>query len=165
MKVLKYPDPLLFKRVENVHEFNEELKLQSQEMLTTMKNYGGVGLAANQVGLDKRMFVMQCSVEKPPYIFINPIVVKKSDDITPYEEGCLSFPDLRIELERPAQITISWQDLHGNQNEESFSGLEAVCVQHEIDHLDGIVFVNKLKPTKKQMVLKKYMKTKEKSRE
>lgn len=162
MKLLKYPDPFLFKKVQEVTEFNDELQKNAQEMLSLMKESEGVGLAANQVGLNKRIFVMQCTNDKPPYIFINPKIIYESPEMTEYQEGCLSFPQLYIDLDRSKSVTVQWADLQGIMQSEDFSGLEAVCVQHEIDHLNGIVFVNKLKPTKKQLVINKYMKLKKK---
>lgn len=162
MKVLKYPDPFLFKKVKEVIEFNEILKLNAIEMLKIMKESEGVGLSANQVGLDKRIFVMQCNEDKEPYVFINPKIINQSVDKEFYKEGCLSFPKLYIDLERSKSITLQWQDLDGSLKQDNFSNLEAICVQHEVEHLEGIVFINKLKPTKKQMVLNKYIKMKSK---
>lgn len=162
MKILKYPNSFLFKKVESVSVFNEQLKAEAQEMIEVMKKHEGVGLAANQVGIDKRIFVMQCTEEKEPYIFINPIIMGKSYDKDFYQEGCLSFPELYIELERNKTVKLQWQDINGKTKEEEFSKLEAICIQHEIEHLEGIVFVNKLKPMKKQTVLNKYMKMKSK---
>lgn len=160
MKVLKYPDPFLFKKVKEVVHFDQMLKKEASEMINLMKQSEGVGLAANQVGLDKQIFVMQCTQDKEPYVFINPEIIEASQDNTPYQEGCLSFPNLYIELERSKQVRLKWQDIDGLEKTEEFSGLEAVCVQHELDHLNGIVFVNKLKPAKKQIVLNKYSKLK-----
>lgn len=162
MKILKYPDPFLFKKVNEVSEFNEELKSNAEEMLQVMKEHEGVGLAANQVGLDKRIFVMQCTIDKPAYVFINPKIIEVSEELTPYQEGCLSFPQLYIDLDRNKTVTLEWNNVNGDIKTETFSGLEAVCVQHEMDHLEGIVFVNKLKPARKQLVINKYMKMKKK---
>lgn len=160
MKVLKYPDPFLFKKVQKVLSFDENLKNEALQMIELMKVSEGVGLAANQVGVDKQIFVMQCTLDKPPYIFINPEIIDTSNDNNSYQEGCLSFPNLFIELERSKEVTLKWTQLDGSEITEKFSGLEAVCVQHELDHLNGIVFVNKLKPAKKQIVLNKYSKLK-----
>lgn len=160
MKVLKYPDPFLFKKVKEVIHFDDKLKQESLNMLDLMEKSEGVGLAANQVGLDKQIFVMQCTQDKDPYIFINPVIIEHSNENSSYQEGCLSFPNLYIDLERSKSVTLKWLDLNGEEKKEQFSGLEAVCVQHELDHLNGIVFVNKLKPAKKQLVLNKYSKLK-----
>lgn len=162
MKILKYPNPFLFKKVKEVNDFNDTLKLEAMEMLQIMKDYEGVGLAANQVGLDKRIFVMQCDSNKEPYIFVNPKIINESEEKEINQEGCLSFPDLFIELERNKMVNLKWQDLEGNFKEEKFNDLESICVQHELEHLEGVVFVNKLKPTKKQIVLNKYMRMKSK---
>lgn len=160
MKVLKYPDPFLFKKVKEVINFDDKLKQESLDMLDLMEKSEGVGLAANQVGLDKQIFVMQCTQDKEPYVFINPVIIEHSNENSSYQEGCLSFPNLYIDLERSKSVTLKWLDLNGQEKKEQFSGLEAVCVQHELDHLNGIVFVNKLKPAKKQLVLNKYSKLK-----
>ena len=93
---------------------------------------------------------------------INPKIINQSVDKEFYKEGCLSFPNLYIDLERSKSITLQWQDLDGSLKQDNFSNLEAICVQHEVEHLEGIVFINKLKPTKKQMVLNKYIKMKSK---
>lgn len=159
MKILKFPDPFLFKVVDEVTSFDEQLKTEALEMLELMHQSKGVGLAANQVGLNKRIFIMQCD-SGPAYFFVNPKIVKLSENKAKEEEGCLSFPQLYFPLERAKDVTVQWQDLNGNPHEKTFSGLEAVCVQHETDHLNGIVFVNHLSNTKKMMVLNKYQKMK-----
>ncbi len=160
MKILKYPDPFLFKRVDNVIEFNQELIEETQEMLKLMRMSKGVGLAANQVGLNKRIIIMECKNDKSPYIFINPQIIQTSQEEMLNEEGCLSFPELYIGLNRKKEVLLNWQDINGKFHEEWFKELESICIQHELDHLNGIVFVNRLKPTKKQLVLNKYMKKK-----
>ncbi len=158
LKVLKYPDPFLFKVVEDVKSFDEELQKNATEMLETMIESKGVGLAANQVGINKRIFVMKCDIQKEPYVFINPIISEMSEDKVNDEEGCLSFPSLYFQVSRAKTVKLQWQDLNNKVHEEVFGGLEAVCVQHECEHLNGVVFINKLSPMKKTMVLNKFSK-------
>lgn len=160
MKILKYPDPFLFKKVDSVENFNEQLKKETNEMLNLMRLSNGVGLAANQVGLNKRIITMECSKDKDTYIFINPEITNFTEDEMLNEEGCLSFPDLYIGLNRKKEVELKWQDTKGEYHKEWFKELESICIQHEIDHLNGIVFVNRLKPAKKQLILNKYMKKK-----
>lgn len=160
MKILKYPDPFLFKAVKEVTNFNEELNLEAEEMIKIMRENNGVGLAANQVGLDKQVFVMQCKDETSLYIFINPEIIELSEEKAIQEEGCLSFPELYFELNRSKKVKVKWQDVSGKENEKEFDGLEAICIQHETDHLKGTVFINHLKPAKKQLVMNKYMRKK-----
>jgi peptide deformylase len=158
LKVLKYPDPFLFKVVEDVKIFDEELQKNAVEMLETMIESKGVGLAANQVGINKKIFVMKCDIKKEPYVLINPVIIEMSEEKMNDEEGCLSFPSLYFQLQRSKTVKLKWQDLIGEFHEEIFSDLEAVCVQHECEHLNGIVFINKLSPMKKTMVLNKFSK-------
>lgn len=160
MKVLKYPDPFLFKKVKEVTIFDSLLKSEVEEMFKVMKESQGIGLAANQVGIDKKIFIMHCHQEKEPYIFINPFIKEYSEEKQIYQEGCLSFPKLYIDIERKNNVQLEWKDIEGNIKQESFKDLEAICIQHELDHLDGILFINQLKPMRKQVVLKKYMKLK-----
>ena len=160
MKILKYPDPFLFKKVDKVENFDDQLKKETIDMLNIMRLSKGVGLAANQVGLNKRIFVMECSKDKDEYVFINPEIINYTEEEMLNEEGCLSFPDLYIGLNRKKEVELQWQDIKGNIKKEWFKEIESICVQHELDHLNGVVFVNRLKPTKKQLVINKYMKKK-----
>lgn len=156
MKILKYPDPFLFKKVKPVIKFDSSLEALGQEMLVAMHENNGVGLAANQVGVDKRIFVMQCALDKPSYIFINPVIVRVSFETNNHEEGCLSLPNIYAPIPRAKTVTLGWKDTQGQAHEQTFENLEAVCIQHEIEHLDGIVFIQKLPPVKRTMVMKKY---------
>lgn len=162
MKIVYFPHPSLLKKTDPVTDFNAELETISQEMIALMHASSGVGLAANQVGLNKRIFVMQCTKSKPEYVMINPEIVTVSELEQKNEEGCLSFPGLNIEVPRQEWVEMSWQDIKGNVHTEKFSGLEAICVQHETDHLNGINFVDKLGNVKKMMSLKKYNSLKKK---
>jgi peptide deformylase len=133
-------------------------------MLKTMYEAPGVGLAAPQVGLLKRIFVMDCSDESStsdPYIFINPEIIWVSEQKSTYEEGCLSIPDFYGDVERPTEIKIRYLNEQGLITDHHFDGLQATCVQHEIDHLDGILFIDYLGPIRRQIItskMKKYKK-------
>jgi len=165
MKILKYPHPFLFEKVKAVTTFDESLDDLGKEMLETMHANNGVGLAANQVGVNKRIFVMKCATDKPAYVFINPVVVTKSLECESQDEGCLSVPSIYAPVERAKIVTLSWQDTKGQTHEKSFDGLESVCVQHEIEHLDGIVFLQKLPPTRKTMAINKYAQYRKKNKD
>lgn len=165
MKILEYPDPFLFKKVDTVSVFDESLKKLVLDMIDTMFSSKGVGLSANQVGINKRIFVMNCvGEESPTYIFINPIIKNNNSEEGLDKEGCLSFPGLYIDVKRKKSAIVQWQDLDGNFQEKEFFGLEAVCVQHEIDHLDGIVFVNRLSNASKMLALNKLKKIRRKKK-
>jgi peptide deformylase len=124
----------------------------------------GIGLAAPQVGVNLRVIVMDCvkdpEVVARPMVLVNPEVVWRSEDISTYDEGCLSIPDIYYEIDRPAKVRVRWMDLDGATQEEEFDGLWATCVQHEIDHLDGKLFIDYLGPLKRQMVTRKMEKLK-----
>ncbi len=158
MKLVKFPNEFLFKVVKEVINFDSELKKESEEMFALMYEKKGVGLSANQVALDKRIFVMNCS-GKPDgeKIFINPEIIEGYDRCVD-KEGCLSFPGLYVDITRYKSVKLKWKDLTGKECEGIFNGLEAICVQHELDHLNGIVFVNRLSALKKTMALKKLSK-------
>ncbi len=143
---------------------SKELRKLADDMLQTMYEAPGIGLAAPQVGVLKRMFVMDCIKEEnatpEPNILINPEVTWVSEDMNTYEEGCLSIPDQYADVERPAEARVRWMDIDGKVQEEQFDGLWATCVQHEIDHLDGKLFIDYLKPLKRQMITRKMVKLK-----
>jgi peptide deformylase len=124
----------------------------------------GIGLAAPQVGVLHRLLVMDCvkdeEAEPRPMVLMNPEVTWVSDARSVYDEGCLSVPGQYAEVERPAEVTVRWLGLDGDQHEETFDGLWATCVQHEIDHLNGILFIDYLKPLKRQMITRKMQKLK-----
>ena len=165
MKILKYPHPFLFEKVKPVLEFNDSLESLGNEMLKTMRENNGVGLAANQVGVDKRIFVMQCADDKPAYVFINPAIKDKSVDSEALDEGCLSVPSIYAPVQRFKTVTLNWSDTKGKSHEQTFDGLESICVQHELEHLDGIVFIQKLPSTTNTMALNKYAKYRKKNKD
>ncbi len=162
--ILIHPDPRLKKVCEPVTEITPELGRLAEDMLQTMYDAPGVGLAAPQVGVTKRMLVMDC-VKDPeqsarPMVLINPVVTWASEDMATYEEGCLSIPDQYAEIERPAEVRVRWTGLDGKEHEDHFTRLWATCVQHEIDHLDGRLFIDFLKPLRRQMITRKMEKLK-----
>ena len=162
--ILIHPDPRLKKVAALVAEITDDLRHAAQDMLETMYDAPGIGLAGPQIGLMQRIIVMDC-VKDPeqqprPVVLINPEVVWSSDTHSTYEEGCLSIPDQYAEVERPAEVKVRWLDLDGQGQEEHFSGLWATCVQHEIDHLDGKLFIDYLTPLKRQLITRKMEKLK-----
>ena len=165
MNIIVAPDNRLnqiSKKVEVVD--NIILSILSQ-MLECMYKNSGIGLAAPQVGILKRLVVVDCSDNntiKKPLKLINPEIIKLSSDILEFEEGCLSLPTQYAKVKRPSEITIKFQNVEGVFCEESFSGIEATCIQHEIDHLDGKLFVDHVSKLKKNIILKKLIKFKKK---
>ena len=131
-------------------------------MIDTMYNHSGVGLAAPQVGILKRVVVMDCSEEgeKSPITLINPEIVWSSEEVSKFEEGCLSIPDIREEIKRPSSVRIKFTDISGIQKRIFFKGLWATCIQHEIDHLNGKLFIDYLGPIKRSFITKKMKKYK-----
>lgn len=162
--ILIHPDPRLKKPCEPVTEITDELRSIAADMLETMYDAPGVGLAAPQVGIMQRLFVMDC-IKDPeatprPMVLLNPEIVWASEEQRAYEEGCLSIPDQYAEVERPAEVKVRWLGLDGAQHEEQFSGLWATCAQHEMDHLDGKLFIDYLSPLKRQLITRKMEKLK-----
>jgi len=160
--ILIHPDPRLKKPCEAVGEITPEIRALAADMLETMYDAPGVGLAAPQVGVTKRVVVMDCIKDGPPepIVMVDPQVVWASEDVTTYEEGCLSIPDQYAEVKRPASVRVAWTDLDGLRQERDFTGLWATCAQHEIDHLDGKLFIDYLGPLKRQMITRKMEKLK-----
>lgn len=165
-EILEVPDPRL-KTVSvpvEADEFNDELKTLVEDMFETMYDAPGIGLAAPQIGVMQRVIVLDCVKEEgeapQPLIMVNPEIIRKSDERNVYEEGCLSIPDQFAEVTRPAEVGVRWLDTDGNLQERDFDGLWATCVQHEIDHLDGVLFIDYLKPLKRQMITRKMQKLK-----
>lgn len=133
-------------------------------MLETMYDAPGVGLAAPQVGVLNRMLVMDCVKDDDapprPMVLINPEIIARSDEQNTYEEGCLSIPEQYADVTRPAEVEVAWMTRDGTPAREVFTGLWATCVQHEIDHLDGVLFIDHLKPMKRQLITRKAIKYK-----
>lgn len=162
--ILLHPDPRLKKTAEPVTDLTDELRVLADDMLETMYDAPGIGLAAPQLGILQRLIVLDCvkgETEKPrPLIMFNPEIIASSDETNVYEEGCLSIPDQFADVTRPADVDVRWVDRDGNEHTETFTGLWATCAQHEIDHLDGKLFIDYLKPLRRQMITRKMVKLK-----
>ena len=162
--ILIHPDPRLRKVAEPVTEITPELAELADDMLATMYDAPGIGLAAPQIGVSKRLIVLDCvkeaESEPRPIAMFNPEILWSSEERSVYEEGCLSIPDQYAEVERPAEVEVRWLDREGLVQQGRFSGLWATCVQHEIDHLDGRLFIDYLKPLRRQMITRKMEKLK-----
>ncbi|NNE52337.1 MAG: peptide deformylase [Sulfitobacter sp.] len=162
--ILLHPDPRLKKVAKPVDDISDDLRALADDMLKTMYEAPGIGLAAPQVGILDRLIVLDCVKEEGetprPLVMFNPQVVAASDDLNTYEEGCLSLPDLYADVTRPRVVDVTWMDRDGKAKQETFDGLWATCVQHEIDHLNGKLFIDYLKPLKRQMMTRKMVKLK-----
>ena len=161
--ILIHPDPRLKKVCAPIAVFDDALRQLAEDMLETMYDAPGVGLAGPQIGVMSRIIVMDCAKEPEenrPLAMVNPEIVWSSEDTSIYEEGCLSIPEQYAEVTRPAVVRVRWQDLSGASQEEEFSGLWATCVQHEIDHLNGRLFIDFLGPMKRQMITRRMEKLK-----
>ena len=155
MPILEFPDPRLRKKAAPVVRVDEELNRLIDDMFETMYAAPGIGLAATQVDVHQRLLVADVSTEKDaPYVFINPEILEK-DGVAVTEEGCLSVPGFYEEVERANHIKVRFLDRKGVVNEGEFEGLMAVCVQHEIDHLNGRLFVDYLSEAKRQRIRKR----------
>ena len=156
LKILEFPDPRLRNVAKPVTTVDETIKRLVADMFDTMKDAQGIGLAASQVDVHQRVIVMNLGDEDiGPRVFINPEIEVLDDSIDPYEEGCLSVPGFYEKVDRPAHVMIHALDAEGNAFEEEAQGLLAVCIQHEIDHLEGKLFVDYLSPFKRQRIRKK----------
>jgi peptide deformylase len=162
--ILIHPDPRLKKICDPVAGMTPDLARLADDMLETMYAAPGVGLAAPQVGVTKRLLVMDCVKEAGaaprPMVLVNPVVTWTSEDVSVYEEGCLSIPDVYHDIERPSEVRVRWTGLDGTEQEEQFAGLWATCVQHEIDHLNGRLFIDRLGALRRQMITRKMEKLK-----
>ncbi|MDW3224546.1 MAG: peptide deformylase [Paracoccaceae bacterium] len=162
--ILLHPDPRLKKHAEPVADLTDELRRLADDMLETMYDAPGIGLAAPQVGILQRLVVLDCvKVDEGsprPLIMFNPEIIASSEETNVYEEGCLSIPEQFADVTRPSEVQVRWIDRDGNEQNEVFDGLWATCTQHEIDHLDGKLFIDYLKPLKRQMITRKMVKLK-----
>ncbi|MFV2002967.1 MAG: peptide deformylase [Paracoccaceae bacterium] len=162
--ILIHPDPRLKKACAAVASVTSKRRKLAEDMLETMYGAPGIGLAAPQVGVLERLIVMYCVKDEElppvPMVLFNPEVIWKSDELNIYEEGCLSIPEQYADVERPAEVAVRWLDIDGTPREAEFDKLWATCVQHEIDHLDGILFIDYLKPLRRQMITRKMQKLK-----
>ena len=164
--IVEVPDPRLRQISSPVEEVTDEVRELVSDMFETMYDAPGIGLAAIQVGVPKRILVIDLQEPeeeggepvKDPRVFINPEILTTSDEDVPYTEGCLSVPDQYAEVDRPDAIRARWLDLDGKQREEEIDGLLAVCLQHEMDHLNGVLFIDHLSRLKRDMILRKLAK-------
>jgi peptide deformylase len=167
-RILEAPDPLLRSISTPVEAIDDDLQTLIDDMFETMYDAPGIGLAAVQVGVPKRVLVIDLQEPesdaedalpvKRPLVFINPEILAGSQDLAIYNEGCLSVPEQYAEIERPAAIRASWMDREGRIHEERIEGLLATCLQHEMDHLQGVLFIDHLSRLKRDMLLKKLTK-------
>ncbi|MGB1402586.1 MAG: peptide deformylase [Porticoccaceae bacterium] len=159
LNILEYPHPRLRIKAEPVAVVDEEIMQLVDDMFETMRDAQGIGLAASQVDVQKRVIVMDISEQRDePRVYINPEIEVLEPDTTPYEEGCLSVPGFYEAVDRPAHVMIRALDREGNPFKEEAEGLLAVCIQHEIDHLEGKLFVDYLSPLKRDRIRKKLKK-------
>lgn len=161
--ILIHPDPRLRRRAEPVAEVDDGIRRLAGDMLETMYEAPGVGLAAPQVGVMKRLFVMDCAAkddERQPMVLVNPEITWASEETNVHEEGCLSIPEVYEEVTRPARVRARWIDLDNSPREAEFNGLWATCVQHEIDHLEGRLFIDYLGTVKRTMITNRMKKLK-----
>ncbi|NNM78687.1 peptide deformylase [Sphingomonas sp. ID1715] len=171
LPIIETPDPRLRTVSERVETIDGALQTLIDDMFETMYAAPGIGLAAIQVGVPKRLLVIDLQEQedadgKPirdPRVFINPEILEESEEVQLYNEGCLSVPDQYAEVERPARIRARWQDREGKVHEEQLDGLLGICLQHEMDHLEGILFIDHLSRLKREMVLKKLLKARQKA--
>jgi peptide deformylase len=155
------PDPVLRQLSKPVERVDGAVKKLAADMFDTMYDAPGIGLAAIQVGEPLRMLVIDLAKEdepKAPHVFINPEIVESSDTRSIYEEGCLSIPDYYAEVERPASVRVRYIDGEGKPQEMAAEGLMATCLQHEIDHLNGVLFIDHISKLKRDMVVRKFKK-------
>ena len=163
-KILTEPDPILRKKSSPIANVDDDLRKILKNMLETMYKAPGIGLAAIQVGILKRAVVIDVSKDdekKNPLFLINPEIIYRSNETSTYEEGCLSLPGQYAEIERPSKCQVKYIDFDGKAKELKAEGLLSTCIQHEIDHLDGVLFIDYLSKLKKTMIIKKLSKQKQ----
>jgi peptide deformylase len=161
--ILTIPDPILRKRAKPVERVDERLRRLASDMLETMYDAPGIGLAAPQIGVSRRLIVMDPAKDdapKTPLVMVNPEILARSEEMRMHEEGCLSIPDFTAEIERPATTRVSYIDREGKQQEMELEGIWSTLVQHEIDHLNGVLFIDYLSRLKRDMVVRKFSKQK-----
>ncbi len=171
LPIIEVPDPILRAPSVPVERVDEELGRLIADMFETMYKAPGIGLAAVQVAVPRRLLVIDLQEPEPvaegeeegpavkrPHVFINPEILHRSDARKSYNEGCLSIPEQYAEIERPDVIRVRWLDEHGRTQEGEFDGLMSVCVQHEVDHLNGVLFIDYLSRLKRDMIVKKVVK-------
>ncbi len=167
LAIIKAPDPILRKRCLPVSEVDDQVRVLMDDMLETMYDAPGIGLAAPQVSVHKRVIVVDASdqnSERAPLHLANPEIIQQSDDLVIFDEGCLSFPEQYAEVERPSRVCIRYLDYNNEIKEIDADGLLSTCIQHEIDHLDGKLFVDRISLLKRDIILRKMKKLKKAER-
>ena len=163
LKIIKEPDPILRKKSQTVDRVDKNIQHLMNDMLETMYQAPGIGLAAPQVGILKRIIVIDIAKDdeqKKPLYIVNPKIIWKSEEVITREEGCLSIPGYFAKITRPSKCKIQYLDYNGNKQEDEVDNLLSTCIQHEVDHLNGILFVDYLSKLKRDMVIKKLIKNK-----
>ena len=158
--IITIPDPVLRKVAEPVPEITEGIRQLLTDMAETMYDAPGIGLAAPQINISQRLIVMDCGKDETPELFkmINPEIINRSDELAVLEEGCLSIPDQTADVERPAVVEVKYTDIVGDEKRLTCEGLLAACVQHEVDHLDGVLFIDHISRLKCDMIVRRFMK-------
>ena len=159
--ILLLPDPRLRLVSEPVKAIDDEIRQLVDDMFATMYDAPGIGLAAIQVGVPKRVITADLAKKdepRAPQVFINPRILSRSDELSTYEEGCLSIPEIHEDVERPAKVRVRYLDGGGKPHEVDAEGLLATCLQHEIDHLDGVLFIDHISKLKRDRIVKKFAK-------
>jgi peptide deformylase len=159
--IIILPDKRLRSVSKPVTEISDEIRTLVADMFETMYKAPGIGLAAIQVGVPARVIVMDLSkreAEAEPRVFINPEITWVSEEKSPYEEGCLSIPDIHEDVERPSRVKVRYLDLDGKPQEADAEGLFATCIQHEVDHLNGVLFIDHISKLKRERIIKKFTK-------
>jgi peptide deformylase len=163
LPIITIPDPVLRKTAAAVERVDAALLKLARDMLATMYEAPGIGLAAPQVGILRRLIVMDPSRDeapKEPLIMVNPVILERSAEMRTHDEGCLSIPDVMAEVERPAIARVAYIDTEGKKREKTLEGIWSTLVQHEIDHLNGVLFIDYLSRLKRDMIVKKFSKQK-----
>jgi len=161
--IITIPDPVLRNQAAEIERVDDELRRLMDDMLATMYDAPGVGLAAPQIGIPRRLIVMDASKdedEKTPIVMVNPRILERSEELRVHEEGCLSIPEVTAEVERPAMARIAYLDREGKPQEAELEGIWSTIVQHEVDHLNGVLFIDYLSRLKRDMIVKKFTKQK-----
>jgi peptide deformylase len=162
-RILTIPDSVLRKQAKPVERVDEQLRKLMDDMLATMYDAPGIGLAAPQIGISRRLIVMDPAKEdapSTPLVMVNPEILERSDELRLHDEGCLSIPDFTAEIERPARTRVSYLNRAGKPQEMELEGIWSTLVQHEIDHLNGVLFIDYLSRLKRDMVVRKFTKQK-----
>ncbi|HKJ61660.1 MAG TPA: peptide deformylase [Hyphomicrobiales bacterium] len=161
LEIIQFPEPVLRKTAAPVERIDEETRQLLDDMMETMRAAPGVGLAAPQIGLSRRIFVMDPARDKEepdPHFIINPDILESGDEMRVYEEGCLSIPGIYAEVERPSRILMRYINRDGEQREDWFEGHAATVAQHEFDHLNGVMFIDHLSRLKRNVLIRKFRK-------